>query len=106
VVLTGSLPQRGTPSLTCLNRWRVALIPSPPRILRSSCPLLGETRAVKTDQEEGVNEMSRVFSLTLAALLLAATAAQAGDRRNEIQVPRASDEIQTPAGASGAAPPR
>ncbi len=53
-----------------------------------------------------MNEMSRVFSLTLAALLLAATAAQAGDRRNEIQVPRASDEIQTPAGASGAAPPR
>lgn len=38
--------------------------------------------------------------MTLAALLLAATAAVAADR-DEVQAPRAPDEIQAPLGSSG-----
>ncbi len=81
------------------------LFPLPPRILRRACPLIGVTRAIKADQDGGVNDMSRVLSMTMAALLLAATAAVAADR-NEIQAPRAPDEIQAPAGPSGAEAPR
>jgi hypothetical protein len=45
--------------------------------------------------------MNRVLSMTLSAVLLAATVALAADRLNEIQAPRAPDEIVAPTGSRG-----
>lgn len=62
-----------------------------------------ERRSVPARRE--VERMRRVFLMTLAALLLTVSIAEA-KKRTEVQAPRASDELQAPARAAEIQAPR